>query len=95
MSYPLFKWFQDAMNEEMRRHERLGDKGGDWTQPTQTVTIKGSLGDIRKEVETVAYLDEAFRAAVEEYFENPTQDQLVDVANLAGMLWTYGEGALE
>ena len=93
MSYSVFKRFHDAMDAEMLRHLKLGDKG-DWTQPTQEVSIRGSFCEIRKAVDTVAYLDEAFRAALEEYFENPTQDQMVDLANLLAMRYLHEEGLM-
>ena len=83
--------FFDACRVEMHRH--LKDKGESWREETQVAIIRGPFGDdIRKTVPTIALLEELLQSALNELFENPTQDQRIDVANIIGMIWWTVEG---
>lgn len=95
--YPLFQRFHEAMNQEMRRHDALGDKG-DWTKPTQLIHESGGFLDATREVDTVECLERALSKAIEDYYNGPESnrhDQLVDIANLCSMLWLHEEGIVK
>lgn len=83
--------FFDACRREMQKH--FATKGESWRNTSTTSTITGPFGDpIKKVITTQVYLEELLQAAMNNLYEEPTQDQRVDVANILGMLWMWEEG---
>jgi hypothetical protein len=77
--------------KEMQKH--FAEKGESWRGETIQSTITGPFGDpIKKQVATQVYLEELLQSAINDLFENPTNDQRIDVANILAMLWLWDEG---
>lgn len=83
--------FFDACRREMQKH--FAEKGESWRGETIVSTNTGPFGQpIKKTVDTRVYLEELLQGALNDLFENPTNDQREDVANILGMLWMWDEG---
>lgn len=81
----------DACRLEMARH--LEKKGENWKRSSVVVEIGGPFGTkIKKTIPTPSFLEELFRAALNELLENPTNDQRIDLINIIAMQYLWDEG---
>lgn len=88
---PEFIAFIQAMIDEMKRHK--DEKGDSWKGDSFISGYGGrAMSDSFPLFSPVAeYLERLFRKAVDDYNADPTLDQLVDIANICGMIWCRGE----
>lgn len=83
-----FILFFKAMTDEMKRHE--GEKGDSWKKGLPYWRYS-SMPPVYVQRHQDSFLRDLLDKAVEEYRTKPKLHQLVDIANICGMLWSRGE----
>ena len=83
-----FGVFFKAMVDEMKRHE--GEKGDSWKKGIPYWRYS-SMPPVYVQKHQDTYLRDLLDKAIEDYRINPKLHQLVDIANICGMLWSRGE----